>query len=119
LPLKEIPEIRGTCTALLSLFQLQRDAQTNYHFRQLFDECNQRAVPRAIQQVKSLAKDDEISLYTVGIMSMTDTTTRFGKTEKQWNQNHIWIQWNMHQRSNHMKFVTTIIITMMMIVINP
>ena len=67
--------------------------------------------------MKSLAKDDEISLYTIGIMSMTDTTARFGKTEKQWNQNHVGIQWNMPQRSKQIKFVTTIIITKMMIVI--
>jgi len=67
--------------------------------------------------VKSLAKDDEISLYTIGIISMTDTTKRFCKTEKQWNQNHVGIQWNMPQGSNPMKFVTTIIITKKMIVI--
>jgi hypothetical protein len=67
--------------------------------------------------VKSLKKDDEISLYTIGIMSMTGTRTRFGKAEKQWNQSHVGIQWNMPQRSNPMKFVTTIIITKTMIVI--
>ena len=85
-----MPEIRVTRTALLSLLQLERDRQTNSQVRQLFDECSRRATPRSIQQGKSLAKDDEISLCTIGIMSMTDTTKRSGGTEKQWEPKPCW-----------------------------
>jgi len=59
--------------------------------------------------------DDEISLYTTGIMSMTHTTKRSGKTEKQWEPNLVGIQWNKPQRSNPMKFFTTTIIIIVII----
>ena len=84
-PPKEIPEIRGNCTTLLSLLQLERERQTNSHVRQLSDEYSRRATPRSIQQGKSLAKDDEILLYNIGVMSMTDTTKRSGRTKNNGN----------------------------------